>query len=77
MMRASRKGVTLEDDDWDVSVDITVEGDDEDAVERVMMHTHDQSVRAMEAINEQTHPDDVAGIGWMIDWSRILDAGGD
>lgn len=70
MTRHESRGMTV--DDVDVTVDITVEGEEKPG-ERVMIDLKDRAARVLQALESGEHPDECDG--WMIsiDWDAILD----
>jgi len=78
MPRVSTEGIGLEDEDAaGITMSIRVQGDDERAIERVYHHAKDAGIRAMQALNEGKHPDDVEGAPIGINWESILEEGGE
>lgn len=72
MSKFETSGMTTPDDAPDVTVDITVEGD-EDAAQTVLLHSKDQIVRAMQAVSEGKPPEDCDGAMVSVDWERKLE----
>jgi hypothetical protein len=56
----------------DVQATIEVEGPEDDA-EKVKMHAHDELVKAMQAVDEQEHPDDCDGLMFGVNWDKVLE----
>lgn len=65
-------GVTLPEDEDAPTIDITVRGDDESAVETVAMHARAEAVRAMQALSEDRHPEDVDGHPHTVNWEDVV-----
>jgi hypothetical protein len=73
--KATTEGVTVED--GDVEVDLTVRGD-EGKAEKVLIHARGEAVRAMRALRDGEHPDDVDDHLVTVAWDRVVgDNGGD
>jgi len=66
---ATNEGVTVED--GDVELDITVRGDEKDA-EKVLIHARAEAVRAMRALRDDEHPDDVDDHPATVAWNRVV-----
>lgn len=64
-------------DDTDITVDIHVDGDPEAIAEKVLMHAHDEAVRALQAFEKGQHPNECEGVGFSVAWDRVLDEGAD
>jgi len=54
-----------------VSVDIEVEGEHEDMVEKVFMHAKDEAVRAIQAYQNGELPEDCEGLGYSVKWESV------
>jgi hypothetical protein len=67
------EGISLPDADHALAVDLSVTGDEMDALEPLAVYTHDRIVRAMQALDRGAHPDDCEGIEIDIDWETIHD----
>ena len=70
MTEFTTEGIVVED--GDVEVDISVKGD-EKAAETVMLHIHDEAVKALNAVSEGKHPDDCDGYIVRPDWDARLE----
>lgn len=53
----------------EVEVDLRVSGEEKQA-ESVMMHAHDEIVRALQAVRDKTEPSECDGLGIRTDWER-------
>jgi hypothetical protein len=69
-MRVSREGVSV--DDLDISVDITIDGSPEWAIQAVDAHVVDAAVRAMEAVRDGHPPEDSEG-AIELEWDTVLE----
>jgi len=56
----------------DVEVTIKTEGPENQA-EKVHMHGHEAIVRALQAFDEQKHPDECDGLPFSVAWDRVLE----
>lgn len=56
----------------DIEVDITTRGP-EDEAEAAHLHTHDQAVRALQAIKNQKPPEECNGIGVTVNWEKKIE----
>lgn len=74
MTDVKAEGVTVEHPESDIYVDLKVTGSPEEDVNNVAHHTKDQAVRAMNALAEGKHPDDVEGTNIDVAWDRITGA---
>jgi len=63
--RFQNTGVSAEGSD--IEVDLTVKGPEKDA-ETVLIHTVDQTVRAIQAVRDENPPSDCEGAGFGINW---------
>ena len=57
----------------DTTVRIVVEGENQSIVDKVTMHTQDQAVRAMQAFDEEQHPDECEGSYASVAWDRVFE----
>jgi hypothetical protein len=69
-MRVSREGVSVED--LDISVDITIDGSPEWAMQAVDAHILDAAVSALEAVRDGNPPTESEGV-YDIDWDAVLE----
>lgn len=68
MAKFSNEGIMV----GDIEIDITTKGPDSEA-EAVHLHTHDQAVRAAQAVLEEQPPEECDGIGMGINWAKKFD----
>lgn len=64
---------TPEESNYNLSVDLSVAGDDEDAVSKVHMHAKDQIIRALRAFDEKKPPEDCEGHYVTPDWEATFE----
>ena len=53
----------------EVEVDLRVSGEEKKA-ESVKMHAHDEIVRALQAVRDETEPSECDGLGIRANWER-------
>jgi hypothetical protein len=63
MTEYTNKGMTV----GDVEVSVTTEGPNDDA-EKVHMHVMDEAAKAMQAVDQDTHPDECEGQMFTVEW---------
>lgn len=74
MVRHLHRGIGLPGDEApDVTVDLVVEGEDEDVADKVLLHAKDAAVRALQAYHEGQHPEDCDGIPLTVDWDAVVE----
>jgi len=69
MYESSIEGVSAED--CDVELDVFVRGE-EDMAEKVLIHARAEGVRAMRALRDDRHPDEVRSLPVEVAWDRVV-----
>lgn len=67
-VRLEHTGISVEG--VDVEVDLMVQGAPQKDAESIDMHAVDQIVKAMQAVRNESQPDECEGAGYEIDWEK-------
>lgn len=74
MVTHTQRGISLPGDDThDCEANITVQCENEAIADKVLMHTKDELIRAMQACEELQHPDECDGGMMSINWEKVIE----
>lgn len=74
MTRIQESGISIPGVEDGVEVSFTVEGDDEDAVNKAALDLKGRTVRVLQALDDPdqpNHPDECEGYLMAVDWDRV------